>query len=132
MPAQHGTHSRYVQGCRCADCTEAHRAYAALCAERKRDAEAGPPPAEMGRVEAAVVVELAGLEQAEARPGLAQLALALARDVDNPKALNQHAAASAKLADLLDKLRKGGDVRRSRLASVRAMTSAKSATDQAS
>jgi hypothetical protein len=37
-------------------------------------------------------------------------------------------AAAAKLADILDKLRKGTDARKSRLASVRAMTSAKSAT----
>jgi len=42
---------------------------------------------------------------AQARPGLAQAALALARVLDNPKAVNQHAAAAKVLSALLDKLR---------------------------
>lgn len=78
-----------------------------------------------GRVEAGVLSEIEGLDQASERPGLKETALALARIMDNPKAVNQQAAAAAKLTDLLDKLRKGADSRRSRLASVRAMTSVK-------
>ena len=66
--------------------------------------------------------EIVGLAQAEARPGLAQAALALARIMDNPRAVNQQPAAAAKLADILDRLRKGADARRSRLAAVRQMT----------
>lgn len=82
----------------------------------------------MGPVEAGVIVEMDGLTQAEVRPGLANAALELARLMDNPYATNQKPAAAAKLAELLDKLRKGADERRSRLATVRAMTSAKSVT----
>jgi hypothetical protein len=43
-------------------------------------------------------------EAAEARPGLAQVALALARIMDHPKAISQKAAAAKVLAALLDKL----------------------------
>jgi hypothetical protein len=85
-------------------------------------------PAETGPAEAAVVAELEGLGQALERPSLAQAALAMARLLDDPRRANQQPAAAAKLADLMDKLRKGGDVRRSRLASVRSMTGAKSAS----
>ena len=128
MPAQHGTNSRYIGGCRCADCTEAHRVYETLRLERKRDADAAPLPAEMGRVEAAVAAEIADLAQAQERPGLAQTALALARLMDDPRAKNQQPAAATKLTDILDKLRKGADARKSKLAVVRQMTTAKSAT----
>ena len=78
-------------------------------------------------MEAGVIAELEGLAQADARPGLKQTALALARILDSPRAVNQQPAAAAKLADLLDRLRKGADARKSRLASVREMTKAKSA-----
>lgn len=124
MPAQHATNSRYVQGCRCVDCTEAHRVYEALRLERNRDADAAPAPEGVGRVESRVLAELEGLAQAEARPGLAEVALELARLMDDPRAKNQKPAAAGKLADILDKLRKGADARKSRLASVRQMTKA--------
>lgn len=59
-----------------------------------------------GSVESAVESEIAGLAAAVARPGLAEVARALARNVlDNPRAVNQHAAAAGKLADILDRLR---------------------------
>ena len=60
---------------------------------------------------------------ADARPGLAQIALALARTIDDPKATNQRAAAAKVLAALLDKLRSAsGRGRRGGLALVRTMT----------
>jgi hypothetical protein len=60
---------------------------------------------------------------AEVRPGLAQAALALARVLDNPKAVNQQPAAAKMLATLLDKLRSASARgRRGGLASVRTMT----------
>jgi hypothetical protein len=60
---------------------------------------------------------------AEARPGLAQIALALARLLDNPKAVNQQPAAAKVLAALLDKLRSASARgRRGGLAVVRTMT----------
>jgi hypothetical protein len=85
-------------------------------------AQQAAEPTEPGRVEAAVEAEMAGLAQATARPGLVQTALALARIMDSQRAMSQQPAAAAKLADILDRLHKGADVRRSRLASVRQMT----------
>lgn len=136
MPAKHGTRWCYNDGCRCEDCKEASRQYDR---DRRARKAAGEPThsgisAEVwemhhprpepvaGPVESAVQAELEGLAQATARPGLTQTAFALARIMDNPKATNQQPAAAAKLADILDKLRKGADVGKSRLASVRSMT----------
>jgi hypothetical protein len=82
---------------------------------------AAPEP---GPVEAGVEAEIHALTQAEARPGLTQTALALARIMDNPRAVNQQAAAAKVLAVLLDKLRSASARhRRGGLALVRAMTS---------
>lgn len=140
MAAKHGTRRCYVEGCRCDQCKEANTQWGRDYRARRSAGETGraapsapvlelvpPEPAGYpGPVEAGVLEELEGLSQAEERPGLAQAALALARIMDKPTAVNQQPAAAAKLADLLDKLRKGGDARKSRLASVRSMTSAKS------
>jgi hypothetical protein len=72
--------------------------------------------------EAGVAAETDGLA-AQARPGLAQAALAVARVLDNPKAVNQHAAAARVLSALLDKLRSASaQGRRGRLAVVRTLT----------
>jgi hypothetical protein len=60
---------------------------------------------------------------AQARPGLAQAALVVARVLDNPKAVNPHAAAAKVLSALLDKLRSASaQGRRGRLAVVRTLT----------
>jgi hypothetical protein len=59
-----------------------------------------------GPVEAGVQDEISG-PAAEARPGLAQTALALAHIMDNPKAVNQEPAAAKVLVTVLDTLRKG-------------------------
>jgi hypothetical protein len=45
--------------------------------------------------------------------------------MDDPMAKTKRPEAAAKLEGLLDKLRKGADSKRSKLASVRAMTSVK-------
>jgi hypothetical protein len=81
-----------------------------------------------GETVAAVKEETAGLTQAETRPTLVAAALALARVLDNPNAVNQHAAATKELRATMEALHKGGDVRRSRLAAVRSMTRPSSAT----
>jgi hypothetical protein len=140
MATQHGKRSSYNKGCRCEDCVSAERSYQDNRRQTKlmaasvgngpvvafrQVATATPASDGPGRVEAGVLSEVEGLEQALERPGLRETALALARIMDNPKAVNQQAAAAAKLTDLLDKLRKGADSRRSKLASVRAMTSVK-------
>ena len=75
-----------------------------------------PDPVEVG-VEAEIG------SSAEARPALAQIALALARVMDNSKAVNRQRAAAKVLISLLDKLhRAGASGRRRHLAAVRTMT----------
>lgn len=140
MALKCGTQTRYLKGCRCEQCKAAHRLYAQEYRQRKAGGvdttaralvvvpKPRPTAALEGSVEAGVRAEIDGLANTELRPGLAQAALALARLMDDPMAMNQKPAAAAKLVELLDKLRKGADERRSRLASVRAMTSAKSIT----
>lgn len=75
-----------------------------------------------GLVGSAVKDEIGGLA-AEARPGLTQAALAMARILDNPKAINQQPAAAKVLAALLDKLRlASARGRRGNLSLVKSMT----------
>jgi hypothetical protein len=62
------------------------------------------------------------------RPGLAATAIALAAVMDNPKAISSQPAAAAKLSDLLEQIRKSGDGKRSKLASIRSMTSGNAKT----
>ncbi len=126
--ARHGTRRCYIGGCRCDDCTEANRLYF----RRGRAADNARPPAaavplpapgasEPGPVESGVEAEIAGL--AEARPGMAQIALAMARVLDNPRAVNQQPAAAKVLASLLDKLHSvSASGRRGHLALVKSMT----------
>ena len=64
----------------------------------------------------------------DARPGLAQAALALARIMDNPRAVNQQPAAAKVLAALLDKLHSASARgRRGGLAVVKSMTNGEDA-----
>jgi hypothetical protein len=64
----------------------------------------------------------AGGLSAEARPGLAQVALALARILDNPRAVNQQPTAAKVLARVLEELRSvSAKGRQGGLAVVRAM-----------
>lgn len=68
------------------------------------------------------MAEIGGLAS-EARPGLAQAALAVARILDNPKAINQQPAAAKVLISLLEKLRSASaQGRRGKLAAVRSIT----------
>jgi len=130
MAGRHGTRLRYNEGCRCGDCTEANRVYFRRRREPKLLAPAAidsltaagaSQPSEPGPVESAVEAELAGL--AEDRPGLAQVALALARIMDNPKAVSSQASAAKVLIASLDKLHSvGAQNRRGRLSVVRTMT----------
>jgi hypothetical protein len=129
--ARHGTRHRYVDGCRCDDCKAGNREYERDRRQRHASGEVPrravvQPVSQLrgpGPVEAGVLSELDGLSQAEARPGLAQVALALARIMDNPRAINQKAAAAKVLASLLDKLHSASARgRRNGLAVVRTMT----------
>jgi hypothetical protein len=74
-----------------------------------------------GPVEIGVSEEIDGLA-AQARPGLAQAALALARILDNPKAVNQQPAAAKVLISMLEKLRSASPAGRRGLAVVRELT----------
>jgi hypothetical protein len=131
MATAHGTRTRYTQGCRCDDCRSAHAAYQRDYRERRADGGAAPVVASVGAdrpqpgpgpVESGVEAEISGLA-AEARPGLAQAALALARILDNPKAVNQQPAAAKVLATMLNQLHTAAARgRRGNLALVRSMT----------
>jgi hypothetical protein len=103
-----GARRGYTDGCRCNDCKDAQRLYQQRYRERSLSpvtnvttALAGPGPVESG-----VQAEIGG-SAAEARPGLAQMALAMARILDS-KAVNQQPAAAKVLASLLDKCTKPG------------------------
>jgi hypothetical protein len=129
MAATHGTRSRYLAGCRCDDCKDAQRRYQQRYRERKADnppqlqpmAVAQLPLPDRGPVESGVAEEIDGLAS-DARPGLAQAALALARVLDNPRAVSQHPAAAKVLAALLEKLRSASARgRRGNLALVRTL-----------
>src|SRR5438270_13493807 len=128
MAARHGTRRSYTDGCRCDECKDAQRRYQQRYRERRANATSRDPhltqfesrERDPGPVESGVGAELAGL--ADARPGLAQAALALARIMDSPKTVNQQPAAAKVLASLLDKLRSASaQRRRGNLAVVRAM-----------
>jgi hypothetical protein len=128
MAAKHGTRRRYNEGCRCDDCTAANAAYQQRYRQRptavvslSTATNVAVPTFDPGPVESGVTAEIAGLT--EARPGLAQMALALARIMDDPKAVNQKAAAAKVLVALLDKLRSASAQRhRGGLRAVRSMT----------
>jgi hypothetical protein len=108
MAARHGTRHRYNEGCRSEDCTAANTAYQQAYRHRptavvRLSTPVTPSTFDRGSVETGVEAEIAGL--AEARPGLAQAALALARIMDNPRPVSRQPAAAKVLASLLDKLR---------------------------
>jgi hypothetical protein len=133
MTVRHATRYRYSKGCRCDDCAEAARIYQRDYRLRKPDCQGVPDLPHLepgpGPVESGVHAEIDGLA-AQARPGLAWAALALARILDNPRAINQHPAAAKVLATLLDKLRSASARgRRGGLGVVREMTGKKTATD---
>ena len=140
MAARHGTRTKYNAGCRCDPCVQVNRDYdkARKLAIRTGQHVPGkvtalptgtiPAPAEPGRVEAGVMTQLAKLSTTEDRPGLVEIALAMARVLDNPLAIAQHGSTGKALAEIMDKIGKGADARRSKLASVRQMTRPDSAT----
>ena len=79
-------------------------------------------PTEGAPVESAVQEEINGVTSAELRPGLVQVALAMARILDNPRAPSAQPAAAKVLVTVLDTLRKGSaQGRRGSLAVVRTM-----------
>jgi hypothetical protein len=73
-----------------------------------------------GPVEAAVKAELGGLAEAQSRPSLVQIALAMARILDSPRVASAQPAAAKVLVNVLDVLQKGSAPgRRGNLAAVR-------------
>lgn len=138
MAAKHGARHCYIMGCRCDDCKAANRDYQRDLRARQQVVIHDPvrphvvestPPTKCSEhlvvspgVEAGVMAEISGLA-AGARPGLAQVALAMARILDNPKAVAQQPAAAKVLAGLLEKVRSASARgRRGHLAVVRTMT----------
>ena len=80
-----------------------------------------PRPPSPGPVESGVEVEIAESRQAQDRPGLAHTALALARMLDNPRAVSAQPAATRQLTVILDRLARSSH-RRAKLAVVKSMT----------
>jgi hypothetical protein len=107
MAPRHGARRRFNEGCHCEDCTAVTTAYQQKYLQRPTvvvpmSAPVTPPNA-LGPVESGVEAEIAGL--AESRPGLAQIASAVARIMDNPRAVSSRPAAAKVLAVMLDNLR---------------------------
>jgi len=140
MALRHGTRTKYNAGCRCLECKQAASDYekarrqainanrhapaklTALPTPRSSEPAGDSPAVELGRVESGVMAEVGELSTAANRPGLVQIAIALARVLDSPLAIAQHPSAAHRLSETLDKIRKGSDARKSKLASVRQMT----------
>jgi hypothetical protein len=118
----HGTAGGYVEGCRCDDCTKAHRIAARDYRRRKAEVsvlETSDP----GPVESAVAAELGSLRVAADRPGVAAAVLALGRVLDGPQAAHAKPSAARVLGALLDGLHSAPvPGRRSKLALVRQMS----------
>lgn len=144
MAVRHGTRTKYNAGCRCADCKQAASDYEkarrqAINAKKHSPAKVtqlptiravgaedplrgDDPGTQAGRVESGVMAEIDGLSTTASRQGLVEIAIALARVLDSPLAIAQHPSAAHRLSETLDKIRKGADARKSKLASVRQMT----------
>ena len=138
----HGSRQSYKGGCRCDLCKQAESQYKRDLRRRQREAvgefvtrdvtlslvPGGSGAANVravytgGPVESAVSLEIEELG-AHQRPGLAAAAFAMARILDNPKAVSSQPPAARMLSTLLDKLRSASAGRhRGNLAVVRAMT----------
>jgi hypothetical protein len=137
MASQHGTRTRYNTGCRCDECKQASREYDKRRRQSMLSRKHGPArvtalpsipdevqagAATTGPVEAGVIAQIDGLTTAANRQGLVQIAIALARVLDSPLAIAQHASSGRVLVDTLEKIAKGSDARTGKLASVRSMT----------
>lgn len=143
MAVKHGTRTRYNSGCRCDECKQASRDYDKARRQKMLAAKHTPPTLtalptgpsvpdsvlpEAGRVEAGVLAEIEQLSTTASRQGLVEIAIALARVLDSPLAIAQHPSAAHRLSETLDKLRKGADSRKGKLAAVRSMTRTREAT----
>jgi hypothetical protein len=137
MAIRHGTRTKYNAGCRCAECKQAASDYEkarrqSINAKKHAPATITALPRtteivevakpDVGRVESGVMAEIGDLSTAASRQGLVEIAIALARVLDSPLAIAQHPSAAHRLSETLDKIRKGADARKSKLASVRQMT----------
>lgn len=144
--------TRYLQGCRCETCKHAQSVYARERRQAKKQASAEspagaakqeaapaaaagkstpgapPPPASAdGPVVAGIRAEIAGYVGADDHPGLIATALALARILDTPSAIAQHAAAAGRLMELMSTLGKSGKKKPTKLGELRRLEGGKSA-----
>lgn len=122
MASAHGTRRRYLSGCRCDLCTEEQRLHMRAYRERRAERDAVPELAGPGAVELATKAQLADLSAAESQPGLAAIAVALAKVLDG-RIPTPKPAAARQLVRVLDELHKASArTRRGGLALVKAMT----------
>ena len=139
VSVEHGR-AMYNAGCRCDTCKSEMSEYRK--ARRRRLAE---PEPDVGNSGVSVLrpgqmpVEQVGPRVAAFRrameslngdkvPDLVAAAESLCEVLDNPKALSTRPAAAAKFAELMGQIRKSGDEKKSKLASVRSMTSGNAKT----
>ncbi|MHA4848779.1 hypothetical protein L1080_004425 [Rhodococcus sp. MSC1_016] len=138
--------TRYLAGCRCETCKLAQSTYTRARRQAKKSGVAQPrenvapspttptpaapgpsAPTDEESVVAGVREEIAGFVGAEDHPGLIATALALARILDTPSAIAQHAAAAGRLMDLMITLGKSGKKKPTKLGELRRLEGGKSA-----
>lgn len=138
--ASHGRRG-YRQGCRCDQCRSAEREYQQELKRRKTEPDVAPGHGQGNAGLAflpggSVAAESVGPRVAAFRrameslngdkvPDLVAAAESLCEVLDNPRALSTRPAAAAKFAELMGQIRKSGDEKKSKLASIRSMTSVK-------
>jgi hypothetical protein len=93
-------------------------------------ASSSPPAEPLESAVDAVRQQLDELGVIEDRPGLCAAALAMARLLDNPRAVPQHPAAAGQLVKMLGELSKAAHRPRGRLAAVQKMTKRDPVTPQ--
>jgi hypothetical protein len=109
---EHGTRAMYAKGCHCPDCRQAESEYA----RARRIGQSAPttlaavpsvPPPEPGKAELAIAQEIGSIPTASGHPGLVEVALRLARDLDNEGLAATHSSLSRELRAVIENLHQG-------------------------
>jgi hypothetical protein len=122
---EHGLSGYRKYRCRCSVCRAANAKYMRVRRAQARGLDVIKVNADglqPGRVEAAVVAELAMLSAAVSRPGLCEEVRAMARVLDNPRLATSHPAAGRQLVATLERVRAASVERKGKLALVSAMS----------
>jgi hypothetical protein len=151
-PAEHGTRRMYLRGCRCDPCKAANAEYmnsyrvaqrglgepppvvtvlpTKVASKSTEATEAAELPAGPGPIERSVLAEVDMLSGREKHPSLVEVAVRLAKGLDDRRLATQHASLSRQLRQTMADLHAASVGRRNRLASVAAMSRATSSAGQ--